>query len=105
MDGQGTLASGQSPAAAAQQRDDPALAALPDLVDGRVGAGYCSDNRLGQRPVSTGGNAISADLSAGACLEPAPERQAPRHRSDSATRSEEHTSELQSRFDLVCRLL
>src|SRR5699024_12724060 len=26
-------------------------------------------------------------------------------RSSSATRSEEHTSELQSRFDLVCRLL
>src|SRR5699024_11921229 len=28
-----------------------------------------------------------------------------RHRHDAASRSEEHTSELQSRFDLVCRLL
>src|SRR5438067_4252647 len=29
----------------------------------------------------------------------------PRRRGHSAVRSEEHTSELQSRFDLVCRLL
>src|SRR5207249_12092344 len=29
----------------------------------------------------------------------------PRRRAQSAPRSEEHTSELQSRFDLVCRLL
>src|SRR5699024_11616471 len=28
-----------------------------------------------------------------------------RHREDDQVRSEEHTSELQSRFDLVCRLL
>src|SRR5699024_12747987 len=33
----------------------------------------------------------------------APER--PRRRSGTVPRSEEHTSELQSRFDLVCRLL
>src|SRR5699024_11258380 len=29
----------------------------------------------------------------------------PAHQTDDRTRSEEHTSELQSRFDLVCRLL
>src|SRR6516164_10066358 len=33
---------------------------------------------------------------------PAPQRRSPRHR---APRSEEHTSELQSQFHLVCRLL
>src|SRR5207249_7064738 len=32
-------------------------------------------------------------------------RPRPDHESSSAERSEEHTSELQSRFDLVCRLL
>src|SRR5207247_5405437 len=32
-------------------------------------------------------------------------RKIPRRRSAAATRSEEHTSELQSRVDLVCRLL
>src|SRR6266513_4688930 len=34
---------------------------------------------------------------------PAPRRQG--HRAETAPRSEEHTSELQSRFDRVCRLL
>src|SRR5699024_12598794 len=34
-----------------------------------------------------------------------PGRTARRHRADRPPRSEEHTSELQSRFDLVCRLL
>src|SRR5437868_9515921 len=33
------------------------------------------------------------------------QRFAPRERPHDAVRSEEHTSELQSRFDLVCRLL
>src|SRR5438067_4366339 len=51
-----------------------------------------------------------------ACLEPAPREAERAHRvrrgrsasaeaSRHALRSEEHTSELQSRFDLVCRLL
>src|SRR5699024_12199334 len=37
--------------------------------------------------------------------EPAPPRSSRADRPPSASRSEEHTSELQSRFDLVCRLL
>src|SRR5438067_10077403 len=39
---------------------------------------------------------------AGACAAPPPP---PRRRPAGRSRSEEHTSELQSRFDLVCRLL
>src|SRR2546422_7479647 len=36
---------------------------------------------------------------------PGPPGGAPRRRDDAASRSEEHTSELQSRLHLVCRLL
>src|SRR5438067_10404814 len=46
-----------------------------------------------------------------ACAAPPPDSRGPRHRGAATSapggnwRSEEHTSELQSRFDLVCRLL
>src|SRR5699024_11546883 len=40
-----------------------------------------------------------------AAARPAPMRARPAPKAPAAPRSEEHTSELQSRFDLVCRLL
>src|SRR5699024_12397975 len=46
-------------------------------------------------------NASSAEP----CRHPTPQRPVPGAGNSSVGRSEEHTSELQSRFDLVCRLL
>src|SRR5699024_11298132 len=51
-------------------------------------------------PASVSSVSLSAGTSCGKAR-----RIASSHRSTRWTRSEEHTSELQSRFDLVCRLL
>src|SRR5207249_5082993 len=62
------------------------------------------------RPVSTGSGSMSARLPLVPTICRVPWRQSKfsnlrRATSPTRKRSEEHTSELQSRFDLVCRLL
>src|SRR5689334_24354096 len=61
----------------------------------------------GLRPASGARAPRSADgaVGRGAKSPRAPCRELPRARRASAARSEEHTSELQSQFHLVCRLL
>src|SRR5207249_12233709 len=74
----------------------------PSATRARVGKGQGDgDPRPGTRSALEGDAAVMAcrDLLAEREAEPGAGRRAP------TPRSEEHTSELQSRFDLVCRLL
>src|SRR5699024_12678584 len=66
--------------------------ALP-ISTGGAGGGHDSPSGTGSRPAETG------DSTPDAAADPPP------NLLDEESRSEEHTSELQSRFDLVCRLL
>src|SRR5699024_11895281 len=69
---------------------------LEEVLCGGVGSDPCGDNdthsasRPGQSPVQLGENRVGVDVTTSG---------------ERVTRSEEHTSELQSRFDIVCRLL
>src|SRR5437868_10661975 len=57
------------------------------------------------RSAKPGRRSGGARASIGRCLFEAQRRRGRRARARAGARSEEHTSELQSRFDLVCRLL
>src|SRR5437868_9346929 len=61
---------------------------------------YCSGHH---RDLHSFPTRRSSDLSCGSL--PRTRVRCPRHQPGNRSRSEEHTSELQSRFDLVCRLL
>src|SRR5207249_9229528 len=72
------------------------------------GARGCGRRTVARSPKRRGASVSSparADRSAPAADPEGCRGSRPRRRGPKRTRSEEHTSELQSRFDLVCRLL
>src|SRR5438132_7820120 len=77
---------------------------IPDLLAACTNAGQSSTSSLSGSP----GGASTATLRVGWSSEPDtmnPLTSKRRRRGSPGTRSEEHTSELQSHSDLVCRLL
>src|SRR5699024_12868768 len=80
------------------ERRDAADGAVLRLGRGRAGAGHRAAPPLGALRGAEGPGHVLR-LLAEPALTPVPRRWQP------VRRSEEHTSELQSRFDLVCRLL
>src|SRR5947207_13991435 len=60
---------------------------------------------LGTKGIGRGGGKQAVDLAPGEKHQPCEQNEGDRVASENAQRSEEHTSELQSHSDLVCRLL
>src|SRR6266436_7075827 len=79
--------------------------ALPYLASSRLSSEPALTPILIGIPASLAARAISATLSSNCLMLPGFTRTAAQPASIAANRSEEHTSELQSRLHLVCRLL
>src|SRR5699024_12521665 len=84
-----------------------ALHSCDGVIDGPIGTtGYCMGGRLSFVAACTFGRDIAAAAAFHAAGLVTDDDSSPHLKAAGASaRSEEHTSELQSRFDLVCRLL
>src|SRR5699024_11231845 len=81
----------------------PSTATSPSAPNDARARGECSPPPIPRR--GSGGDGGTGRPSPTAVPTTSPQRSALSRSSAKPVRSEEHTSELQSRFDLVCRLL